>query len=72
MGPAGGGQVREQPDNWVIDRLKPSGNLTIALGEGDAIVLLNLREKRTPVNRFKWWAFCRVFPFRMVRWNDVR
>ncbi|MFA5054033.1 MAG: hypothetical protein WC565_08230 [Parcubacteria group bacterium] len=45
------------------------GNMDIHIGEGDALLTIRLRERRTVANRLKWWAMCRVFPFRIARWE---
>ena len=46
------------------------GNLWFAMGEAPADIRIGVTEKRTVINRFKWWCFCRVFPFHIVQWED--
>ena len=51
-------------------RLPLEGNLVVSIGETPGVfVRVALTEKRTIINRIKWWCFCCVFPFRIVSWE---
>lgn len=53
------GQIFEQP--------KP--NLDLEIGEGRGNFIFSMTAKKTIKNRFKYWLFCKFFPFKITRWD---
>lgn len=45
----------------------PTPNFELGMGD---IVTFSFRVERTLVNRLKWWIFCKVFPFWVVKWSE--
>ncbi len=46
----------------------PEPNFVMTQGESDSRIRWEFRVKRTLLNRFRYWLFCKFFPFRIVRW----
>ena len=47
----------------------PKPNFSLGFGEGFHNLQVHLSVHKTPINRIKWWLFCKVFPCRIVRWE---
>ena len=54
--------------SFVVQSI-PEPNFWLAMGEDELDIKIGFRVKRTWVNRMKWWCFCRVFPFRIEKWE---
>lgn len=50
----------------------PPPNLVFRLGEPPSHMSIGILEKRTLVNRLRWWALCRVFPFTVEKWEEMK
>jgi hypothetical protein len=44
-------------------------NIQIRFGEHTSKVVFEFIENYTLLNRFKWWLFCKVFPFRIEKFE---
>jgi len=44
-------------------------NIVVSFGEGIAKFSVNFIENYTLLRRFKWWLFCKVFPFRVEKFE---
>ena len=44
-------------------------NFDLMMGEGPNSVTFHMYVKPTLIHRFKWWLFCKFFPFKVVRWD---
>ena len=54
-------------DELAFRLVKPP-NIEIEMGK-DSSVRFAFNEKKTLAKRFKWWLFCKVFPFKVARWD---
>ena len=62
--------MRESPidkDKLVIT--PPPVNFVMQQGEIVNGVRWQLYVKKTFLNRFKYWMFCRFFPFKIIEWE---
>jgi len=50
-------------DNYITSFDMPDRNLTLNFGKGAGRIVLCIAEEYTLIKRFKWWLFCKVFPF---------
>ena len=46
-------------------------NFDLRMGEGSNSVTFHMYVKPTVIHRFKWWLFCKFFPFEVVRWDKT-
>ena len=44
-------------------------NITISIGEGIYNTSFNFYVKKTLYNRFRYWMFCKFFPFKVEKWE---
>jgi len=47
-------------------------NLHFKLGNDEADLIFGIREPRTIIKRIKWWFVCRVFPFQIEDWTELK
>ena len=50
-------------------------NFDLSMGEGANAITFHFYVTRNIINRFRYWLFCKFFPFKVVRWdkiNDIR
>ena len=64
------GEIHESQFPGVEPTLEPPRNLTIQIGEDTGHLQIDLIEKKTLRNRFKWWLLCRLLPFRIKEWKE--
>ena len=49
------------------------GNLSLRLGDdGPSNTYFLVTAKRTVRNRIKWWLACRLLPFTVETWRDIK
>ena len=56
--------------NWMIN--VPTPNFEIRMGEDSNGLRLHFTVKKTYLNRFKYWLFCKFFPFKIIEWSDAK
>lgn len=54
--------------NYELSVTKKKYNLEISFGGKDCIVI-SQNVKRTFINRFRYWMFCKFFPVTIERWD---
>ncbi len=47
----------------------PPKNFDLTMGEGPNGVTFHMYVTPTVIHRFKWWLFCKFFPFEVARWD---
>lgn len=47
----------------------PEPNFVLKMGDGEMDFQLSFCVKKTPLNRLKYWLFCKFFPFKIVKWD---
>lgn len=47
----------------------PSNNITLQIGEDDGGAHVSFTANKTLYNKFRYWMFCKFFPFKIVNWT---
>ena len=55
--------------NTLSFGLQPRPNFALTMGDDGQDVMFEFRVKKKPLNRMKYWLFCKFFPFRVTRWD---
>jgi len=64
--------MSEQPW-WKLNLVsQPEPNFELQFGDTKLDLMVCFGVRKTRGNRLKWWLFCKVFPCRVARWDDVR
>jgi len=70
--------IKERKGNLEIDPPKstpksklPTPNFVLATGEPSFGLRFEFCVKKTISNRIKYWLFCKFFPFRIERWDEL-
>lgn len=59
------GTIGTKPTDYDFGYKREKPNVRIGFGEAEAKVTISFIENYTLLRRFKWWLFCKVFPFRL-------
>ena len=53
----------------VIRVTLPKVNLVLQIADNPSFLRFEFYVKKTLLNRFKFWMFCRFFPFKIIEWE---
>ena len=58
---------------FIIAPPQKPPNLQLIMGDrvedGVPHILWSIVARKTPINRIKWWLFCKFFPFTIKQWD---
>lgn len=60
-------KAEEGLEGWIINTPKP--NFIMKMGDNEGDVRIYFHVKKTIKNRFKYWLFCKFFPFKIIEWE---
>lgn len=59
-------------ESFGLIEAPPEPNFFLAMGDAGSDVVFQFRVRKTLFNRIKYWLFCKFFPFRITKWDDIK